>query len=178
MELYNYTIKPIYQLATDEKSFHDFMTPSASPAQIINGIKDYFDVTTPEGAGHLTGTIIFTAATIAIGAASAGSGAEAAASDASRAIDPPGALDSWVPKPFEEGDTFQRYGDIQGHYGAPVGHLLMRVAVPPASIGKPLNIIKFKYFLGCTTEYCGNLPSIKLDWDKQFYFWPSIEDFT
>jgi HNH/ENDO VII superfamily nuclease with conserved GHE residues len=85
VELYNYTIKPIYQLATDEKSIQDFMTPSASPAQIINGIKDYYDVTTPEGAGHLTGTIILTAAMIAIGAASASSGAEAATSDAADA---------------------------------------------------------------------------------------------
>jgi hypothetical protein len=81
VELYNYTIKPIYQLATDEKSIQDFMTPSASPTQIINGIKDYYDVTTPEGAGHLTGTIVFTAATMAIGAASAGSGVEAATSN-------------------------------------------------------------------------------------------------
>jgi hypothetical protein len=55
---------------------------------MINGIKDRYDVTTPEGAGHLAGLVAIIATTAGIGGGeSAGCDAEEAASDAGNATE-------------------------------------------------------------------------------------------
>ena len=174
------TVQLCTELTSGQKTIQDLFTPSVTPTQalnnIVNGFTDYYNVTTPEGAGHLAGTIILTAATAALGAAGACGSAEAAASDACKFVDsPPGALDGWTPKIFEEGDTFQRYGDIQGHYGAPVGQSADASALSPASIGKPLNIYQFNTSwdaLQSTVKPAFNQTGL----GQQFYYWPSIED--
>jgi hypothetical protein len=55
---------------------------------MINGIKDRYDITTPEGAGHLAGFIAIIATTAGIGGGeSAGCDVEEAASDAGNATE-------------------------------------------------------------------------------------------
>jgi len=65
-QLYTQVIVPIKQLASQEIAYQDLQT---NPAQMWEGIKSYYDVTTPLGLGHLTGTaaviVASTAASIA-----------------------------------------------------------------------------------------------------------------
>jgi hypothetical protein len=72
------TVQLCTELTSGQKTIQDLFTPSVTPTQalnnIVNGFTDYYNVTTPEGAGHLTGSIILTAATAALGAAASAGG--------------------------------------------------------------------------------------------------------
>jgi hypothetical protein len=175
------TVQLCTELTSGQKTIQDLFTPSVTPAQalnnIVNGFTDYYNVTTPEGAGHLAGTIILTAATAGLGAAGgAGNSIEAGTSEAAEPLTPRGALGSWNPKPFEEGDIFQRQGDISGNYGAPVGQSPARSALPPWAGEYDTRIYKFN------TSYDDAIQSTvrpsfgKIGLGQQYYFYPSIDD--
>jgi len=92
-------------------------------------------------------------------------------------LNPPGALGNWNTTTFEEGDTFQRFGDISGHYGAPVGQSADASALSPASQGQALNIYQFNTSWNALQSTVAPQP----DWNQtglgqQFYFEPTIGD--
>ena len=70
---YTQVYEPICQLVSGQKSIQDFQS---TPAQTIENIKNYYDVTNPTGLGHLAGTVAIAAGTAFAGAAGAAGSTE------------------------------------------------------------------------------------------------------
>jgi RHS repeat-associated protein len=129
--------EPIYQIATGQNSYQDFQT---TPAQTIENIKNYYDVTTPEGAGRFTATVLIAAGTVWAGFSGAVGSTEAAAASTARStstalvpFDPPPGGALGIPKNaiLPVGKLLDRYGGERGYYLSDIGTPIENRALSP-----------------------------------------------
>jgi hypothetical protein len=177
-QLYTEVIEPISKIASGQATYQDFQT---TPAQTWEGIKSYYDFSTPLGWGHFTGTVAVTVASTVAGVAGssgsasvvAGSSKAGVSTTSSKAlipwVDPAGrppnlgAIGTWTEETLAPRTIISRVGQESGTFASPKGTPLQMRSLPLGSQG--MSETTYEVVSAFTVQ-----KSITAPWYNQFGF--------
>lgn len=156
------TVKGVIQTVLHPvETVQSIVYAAAHPVETFNAIKNYYDVSSPRGIGHIAGDVAITVVTVAVAAeikaatapseysaVTAAARTEAAVATSERSlvpwIDPAGYAPNGGVLGAEEittlnpGTILSRIGDTQGYYVSPVDTPFEMRSLPASRIGEPL----------------------------------------